>query len=98
MGGVSRGGASTGLLWGEESGVDRGRFEAKLLPLGRFVDLDSSAAIGLLTDVPEVAPTGEGAGLVEVEGSEGKAAWRRRLSPQHRDAVRQFFSGPDRKE
>lgn len=93
MGGVSRGGSSTGLMWGAESGVDAGRFESKLLPPGRFVDLENSASLGLEIDVPEVAPVGEGAGLVDVEGSEGKAAWRRRLSPRHRDAVREFFSG-----
>ena len=44
-------------------------------------------------DVPEVAPVEEGAGLVEVEGATGRATWRRRLKPRHRDAVKAFFSG-----
>jgi len=93
VGGPGPGGGRSGLRFGAESGVDSGRFEAKLLPPGRLVDLESSAAVGLEREAPEVAPDGEGAGLVEVEGSEGKAAWRRRLSPRHREAVREFFSG-----
>ncbi len=44
-------------------------------------------------DVPEVAPVEEGAGLAEVEGATGRATWRRRLKPRHRDAVKAFFGG-----
>jgi len=95
VGGISRGGGSTGLLWGDESVGDRDRFETKLLPPTQFLDLESSARVGLGADVPEVAPVGEGAGLVDVEGSAGKAAWRRRLSPRHRHAVSTFFSSSE---
>ncbi|MCB9902984.1 MAG: hypothetical protein H6831_01110 [Planctomycetes bacterium] len=94
VGGISRGGSPTGLLWGDESRGDLDQFESKLLPPGQALDLESSATIGLGTDVPEVAPVAEGAGLVDVEGATGKATWRRRLHPRHRDAVSEFFKAP----
>ncbi len=85
-----RGGGPTGLAWGDEA--NGGRFESNLLPGGKFSDYEHSAPLGESVDVPEVAPVGESAGLVDVQGSTGEAAWRRRLSPRHRDAVREFFS------
>jgi hypothetical protein len=93
-GGVSRGGSSTGLLWGDESRGDLDQFEAQLLPPGQFLDAENSATIGVGTEVPEVAPVAEGAGLVDVSGATGKATWRRRLHPRHRDAVSEFFKTP----
>jgi hypothetical protein len=92
VGGVTRGGGSTGLLWGDESQGDLEKFEPKLLPPGQFLDLENSATMGIATDVPEVAPNAEASGLVDVEGATGKATWRRRLNPRHRDAVSSFFS------
>lgn len=92
VGGIDRDGASTGLLWGEAADHDREGFQPRLLTPSRFLDLESSGALGLAADAPEVAPAGEGAGLVDVEASPGQASWRRRLSPRHRDAVKTFFS------
>jgi len=92
VGGIDRGGSSTGLLWGEAAGHQREGFQPRLLTPSRFLDLESSSAVGLAADAPEVAPSEEGAGLVDVETSPGKASWHRRLSPRHRDAVRTFFS------
>ncbi len=40
---------------------------------------------------PEASPEDESAGLVEVEASSGGSAWRRRLAPRHRAAVKRFF-------
>ena len=40
----------------------------------------------------------EGAGLVEVGASTGKSAWRRRLAPRHRQAVKSFFRPKSQKE
>ena len=98
MGGIDRGGSSTGLLWGEESQTDASRFETKRLSSAQFLDLQSSRALGVAADAPEAAPVGEGAGLVDVEGATGEASWRRRLSPRHRDAVSTFFSKSERKQ
>lgn len=81
------------MLWGDESEGDLEKFESKLLPPGQFLDLESSAPISQELDVPEVAPVAEGAGLAEVEGATGRATWRRRLHPRHREAVKAFFSG-----
>ena len=94
VGGVTRGGSSTGLLWGDESRGDLDQFESKLLPPGQALDVEHSATLGVQTDVPEVAPVAEGAGLIDVEGSTGKATWRRRLHPRHKDAVAEFFRAP----
>jgi len=92
IGGISRGGSSTGLLWGDESEGDHDRFRPELLPSSRFLDIEHSATLAVGEDAPEVAPIGEDAGRVDVAGAEGEAAWRRRLSPRHRDAVQEFFS------
>ncbi len=91
--GISRGGSSTGILWGDESQGDLDKFEAKLLTPGQFLDPEHSATLGVSTEVPEVAPVGEAGGLVDVDGATGKAVWRRRLNPRHRDAVSAFFGG-----
>jgi hypothetical protein len=64
-----------------------------LLPPGQFLDLENSMPVRVELDVPEVAPVEEGAGLAEVEGATGRATWRRRLKPRHRDAVKAFFGG-----
>ena len=96
VGGITRGGSSTGLLWGEESQTDSSRFETKRLSSAQFLDLQNSATLGVAADAPEAAPLGEGAGLVDVEGASGEASWRRRLSPRHRDAVKNFFSNKKR--
>ena len=87
----TEGGGRVGLHWGDETALDD-RFESKRLSPGRFPDLENSAVFALENDVPEVAPTGEAGGLVNVQGSSGEAAWRRRLSPRHRAAVQEFFS------
>lgn len=87
----TEGGSNVSTQWGEEIEVD-GKFESKLLRPSSFPDLENSALLGLEDDVPEVAPAGESGGLIDVQGSTGEAAWRRRLSPRHRDAVQEFFS------
>jgi|GEM_PF-1116396 len=91
LGGPSREGGSTGVQWGDESAGDPSRFASRLLSPSRFADLAESETIGLGVDAPEVAPEGQGAGLLDVQGAEGEVSWRRRLSPRHRDAVREFF-------
>lgn len=94
MGGLlagTEGGGPVRQVWGEESQVG-GKFKARLLSPSRLPDLENSAVLGLEDDVPEIAPIGESGGLVDVEGATGETAWRRRLSPRHREAVQEFFS------
>lgn len=91
----ARGGGASGLTWGDESSRDLASFQAHLLPAGAAADPASSASLGFEVEAPEVAPAGEGAGLVDVQASAGGAAWRRRLRPRHREAVRAFFASPE---
>lgn len=51
--------------------------------------------LGLGTTAPEVAAEGESGGSFQLEASQGDAAWRRRLSPSQRSAVRRFFSADE---
>jgi len=95
LGGVDRGPGTAPLLWGEETEGDASRFEARSLEDARYADPAHAALLEVGASDPEVAPEAESAGLVEVEGSSGGPSWRRRLSPHHRRAVREFFAPPD---
>jgi len=59
------------------------------------MDLERSGVLGVNATAPEIAPEDEAAGLVEVEASGGGSAWRRRLAPRHRGAVKSFFAASD---
>ena len=80
------------MIWGEESEDLTDAFEARTLSRAEYLDAERSGLVGLGATAPEVAPIEESAGLVEVEASGGSAAWRRRLAPRHRSAVRSFFA------
>ena len=95
-GGAQRGPGAAPMIWGDETEGDPRRFEAKSLRGARYLDPESSAPRGEGLTNPEADPTREGAGLVEVEGSGGGAAWKRRLAPHHRRAVRDFFAAATR--
>lgn len=92
-GGVSRGRGDAELVWGEESPGAAERFRPAALDPARFLDPASSALVGVGSTSPAEAPAAESAGLAPVEGAGGESAWRRRLAPRHRQAVRGFF-GP----
>src|SRR5689334_23570908 len=93
-GGVSRGRGDAEMVWGRESQGDSERFEAKALPSAQFPDADHSAVLGIGAAAPTVEPVAEAAGLSNVSVSTGKSAWKRRLAPHHREAVKTFFT-PD---
>jgi hypothetical protein len=82
------------MVWGRESKGDTDRFEAKALPSAQYPDADHSAVLGIGAAAPTVDPTAEAAGLSNVSVSAGKSAWKRRLAPHHREAVKTFFT-PD---
>jgi len=94
-GGVSRGRGDADMTWGTEAQGDTSRFEAKALPDAQYRDADHSAVVGVGASTPEVAPVAESAGNADVELSTGRAAWKRRLAPHHREAVKTFFT-PER--
>ena len=91
-GGVSRGRADAEMTWGEEVSGQTDKFEAKALAPAQNLDIEHSAVLGVGAGAPSVAPEAEGAGDAGVAGSTGKSAWRRRLAPHHREAVKSFFT------
>lgn len=91
-GGISRGRGDAELTWGEESPGRTDQFEAKALDPAQNLDLEHSALLGVGAGAPNVDPTAESAGDGDVQASAGKSAWRRRLAPHHRQAVKDFFA------
>lgn len=91
-GGVSRGPGSAPLTWGQESDGDTSRFEPRALPQAGYRDPENSAVAGVGAAAPDVDPVREASGAVDVGPGARAAAWKRRLAPHHRDAVRTFFS------
>lgn len=92
-GGVSRGRGDAALDFSGETPGRSDQFEARVLSPAEFLDSESTAIVGVGATAPDVAPAAEGGGLVETKASAGKAAWKRRVAPHHRDAVQNFFGG-----
>ena len=80
------------MTWGVEVQGDTDTFEAKALDPARFLDAEHSAVLGVGAGAPTVEAQSQGAGLSEVETSIGRSAWKRRLAPHHREAVKSFFT------
>jgi hypothetical protein len=91
-GGITRGRGDAEMSWGEESSGDTDRFEAKALPDAQYRDPEHSLVIGVGASAPTVDPVRESAGDADVAASAGRAAWKRRLAPHHREAVKTFFT------
>jgi hypothetical protein len=93
QGAVTRGRADAAMTWGDETQGRSEDFKATTLDPARVLDAESTAVIGLGATAPTVDPRGEASGLAELVNSTGDGAWRRRVAPHHRDAVKRFF-GP----
>ena len=93
VGGPSRGRADAAMTWGEETPGRTDAFEAHTLAEAHHLDESNVGLLGVGATAPEALYEDESAGLVDVEGSTGGAAWRRRLAPRHRGPVRSFFGG-----
>lgn len=93
QGGVSRGRGDAEMTWGEETPGETDPFESKTLPDARYADPEHTGIVGIGAAAPPVDPQAEAPGSGAIEASGGQSAWRRRLAPQHRDAVRTWF-GP----
>jgi hypothetical protein len=94
-GGISRGPGAAEMSFGDETGLQSDAFEPEVLGGDTFIDPEHSQLLGLGYVAPEIAPIGQASGRVDLEASAGHAAWRRRLSPNQRAAVRRFFSSPE---
>ena len=97
-GGIDHGRGDADMHWTDPVQGDTSKFEAKVLKPAELLDLESSAVLGVGAAAPPIEPVAEGAGLVEVQASSGKTAWRRRLAPHHREAVQDFFKTPQGKQ
>jgi hypothetical protein len=97
-GGVGRGRADAELTWGEETAGRTDQFEPEQLPDASVLDNESTAIIGVGATQPDVEPSAQVGGAVDVGASTGRSAWKRRLAPHHRDAVQGFFGGSTDKE
>jgi len=92
-GGISRGRGDAALEFTGETPGRTDEFEAKELDPAEWLDPESTAIVGVGATSPSVDPRAQGGGLVETKASAGKAAWKRRVAPHHRDAVQSFFGG-----
>ncbi|MEO6708521.1 MAG: hypothetical protein ABIP42_03035 [Planctomycetota bacterium] len=93
-GGVSRGRGDAPMTWGDETQGRSEDFSAKALEPARVLDAESTGVLGIGATAPTVDAQGESGGAATAGASTGEGAWRRRLAPHHREAVKQFFSGP----
>ena len=82
------------MTWGEEFKGRSEDFQAKALDPAKVLDSESTAVLGIGATSPTVDAQRESAGSMSAQASTGDGAWRRRLAPHHRDAVKHFFSGP----
>ena len=92
-GGVSRGRADAALEYSGETPGRTEQFEPRALDPAQWLDPDSTAVVGVGASEPTVAPERGSAGLVEGAASAGRASWKRRVAPHHREAVQSFFGG-----
>lgn len=100
VGGVNRGRADAAMVWGDESPGRSDEFEARVLTPAELSDLEHSEILGVGATAPVAQPLPESGGALATESGLSKSAWRRRLAPRHREAVKGFFeaagsSSPD---
>ncbi|MFO0981607.1 MAG: hypothetical protein U1E76_07610 [Planctomycetota bacterium] len=91
-GGVDRGRADAAMIWGKESAGQSDRFAVRVLKPGDYLDPDQSTTLGVSQAAPEANPQRAPTDRTSVPADQGQGAWRRRLSPRHRDAVKAFFT------
>jgi len=88
---VSRGPGEAALSFSGETPGRSDAFEARELPPAEFLDPESSVLLGVGATAPTVDPVGEQAGASAGGASAGRASWKRRIAPHHREAVQGFF-------
>jgi len=95
---VTRGRGDAALQYGEESPELAESLAPKALPPGAFLDLEHSAIAGVGKAAPQANPQNEAAGASSTSAADGRTAWKRRLKPRHREAVKAFFEPADAKK
>lgn len=95
-GGVTRGRADADLNYGHETDEQGIKFKETVLPKG-FLDDPSEEVLRLSFSPPEVdvAESAPRSAARESDPSTGRATWNRKLSPRHRDVVKDYFNSND---
>jgi hypothetical protein len=94
-GGQQRGPGPAPLSFAEGSELDPDSFRPRELSAAELDDLENTAILSVSAVAPEVRISEELVDGLPGSGLEHKSAWRRRLAPRHREAVRKFFQpGP----
>ena len=90
-GGVSRGRGDAALDFSGETPGRTDAFEPRELGPAEFLDPETTAIVGVGAGAPAVDAQGGASGLGATRDSAGRAAWKRRVAPHHREAVQSFF-------
>lgn len=92
-GGISRGRGDANLNYGHETDEQGIKFKETVLPKG-FLDDPSEEVLRLSFSPPEVdvAESAPRSAARESDPSTGRATWNRKLSPRHRDVVKEYFN------
>ena len=86
------------MIWGDETPGHPDLFEVRPLAGARYRDEERSLLYAVGATAPEENAQEQAAGLVDPGASTGRSAWRRRLAPRHREAVKAFFAPRDAPE
>jgi hypothetical protein len=91
-GGINRGRGDANLNYGHETDDQGVKFKETVLPKG-FLDDPSEDVLRLSFSPPEVdvAESAPRSAARENDPSTGRATWNRKLSPRHREVVREYF-------
>lgn len=91
-GGLTRGRGDADMTWGDETDAKKMKFKEVLLPPG-FLDKpkDEIAGIQFVAPNDDAPATAAKRALQSGKKSLGDATWERRLSPKHRNVVKQYF-------
>jgi len=92
-GGVTRGRGDADLNYGHETDDQGVKFKETVLPKG-FLDDPSEEVLRLTFSAPEVdvADSAPRSAARENDPSTGRATWNRKLSPRHREVVKEYFN------
>lgn len=93
LGSDSRGGGDADRNFGRESAAKKARFKSVILPPG-ILDRPRDEIERIVTRAPEVTPAESAPRSVqrELDPTAGRETWNRRVSPRHRDVLREYFN------
>ena len=93
-GGINRGPGHATLDYDNDVKDLTDGLQSRKLPPGASLPKRNAQTLGLSVAAPQLDPKRAGAAGAAGTAGEGEAAWRRRMAPRHREAVRRFFLHP----